>query len=141
MEPGPVHLFRIPTGGDIYDDIARYAEANRIQAAWLSYLGAVRRASLRYFDQEAKEYRDLTLEQPLEVLSGVGNISLLDGEPFLHTHAAFGDEAGQAYGGHIDPGCEVWALEVKMQEMLGEAPERSPDECTGLTLWEALPES
>jgi len=142
MEPGPVHLFRIPTGGDIYDGITDFARANQIEAAWLSYLGAVRRASLRYFDQEAKEYRYFTVERHLEVLSGVGNISLLDGAPFLHTHAAFGDEEGKAFGGHIDVGCEVWAVEVSMQELIGEAPERKPDDCTGLALWDSLsPES
>jgi uncharacterized protein len=135
LTPGTTHLLRLPTGADIVTEITRFCEERGIEAAWLTYLGAVRRAALRYYDQDALEYRDFTIDRRLEVLSGVGNISLLDGAPFLHTHAVFGDEQGRAYGGHLAVGCEVWALEVRLEELIGDPPVRLPDEATGLSLW------
>ena len=135
LESGQVHLLRLATGSDIVESITDYATQHGIEAAWFTYLGAVRRAALRYYDQDAKEYRDFVIDKHLEVLSGVGNVSLLDGRPFVHTHAAFSDAAGAAFGGHLDTGCEVWALEVRLEELTGDPPVREPDDCTGLTLW------
>ncbi|MDX1691540.1 MAG: PPC domain-containing DNA-binding protein [Acidimicrobiia bacterium] len=136
FEPGPVHLVRLPTGADLLEGITGYAADRGIHVATVQYLGAVRRASLRYYDQEALEYRDFVIDEHLEVLSGVGNVSLLDGEPFVHTHMALADADGRAFGGHVNVGTEVWAIEIRLQELLGaEPPVRLPDDCTGLTLW------
>jgi predicted DNA-binding protein with PD1-like motif len=135
MEPGPIHLVRLNTGEDLLDGITEYVTDAGIDAAWLSYLGAVSRASLRYYDQDARAYRDFELDQHLEVLSGVGNVSLLEGAPFVHTHAAFADGAGKAFGGHLNSGTTVWALEVRIQQLIGEPLMRTPDDCTSLSLW------
>ena len=135
MEPGPIHIVRLNTGEDLLSSITEYAAASGISAAWLSYLGAVSTASLRYYDQDERVYRDFEMDQHLEVLSGVGNVSLLDGSPFVHTHAAFADGAGNAFGGHLNTGTTVWALEVRIQELLGDPLIRLPDDCTSLSLW------
>ncbi len=133
--PGPIHLFRLDRGADLYQEISRFATDHGITAATVGFLGAVQRASLRYYDQEAREYRDFQIDEPLEVVSGVGNVTLLDGAPFLHIHAAFSDEHGHGHGGHVNTGTIVFALEAAVQELEGEAPVRLPDDESGLTLW------
>ncbi len=75
----------------------------------------------------------------LEVLSSMGTVSLLDGKPFIHTHAAFADATGRPFGGHVNHGCEVWALEVKIEEFEGPPPVRLFDEETGLSRWQSSP--
>lgn len=138
-QPGPVYLVRVPTGEDLLGYLDGFVSDNGIQSAWLSYLGAVSRASLRYYDQDQREYCDFHLHEHLEVLAGMGNVSLLDGAPFIHTHAVLADSRGRAYGGHVNYGCEVWALEVKIEQYEGEAPVRLFDERTGLSLWASPP--
>lgn len=133
--PGPVHLVRLPTGGDLYDGLTSYAAEHGVGAASVTFLGAVRRASLRYYDQDEQEYLDFTIDRHLEVVAGVGNISLLDGAPFLHIHCALADREGRAFGGHVNAGTEVFALEATIWELEGDPPVRAPDDCTGLTLW------
>lgn len=135
FEPGRIHLVRLNTGEDILGGITAYVVEHDIRAAWIAYLGAVRRASLRYFDQDIREYCDFMIGHHLEVLSGVGNVSVLDGAPFVHTHMTVGDDRGRAYGGHVNSGCEVWALEVAIQELVGDVPVRESDDCTSLGLW------
>ncbi len=130
-----IHLLRVETGDDLLGAIERFVESQEITTAWLSYLGAVKGASLRYYDQSKLEYGDFQISEPLEVLVGTGNVSLLDGRPFVHTHAVFSDESGRAFGGHVNHGCEVWALEVKIEEYEGESPVRLPHAETGLNLW------
>ena len=134
-QPGPVHLVSVPTGEDLLEYLENFVAENDIQTAWLSYLGAVQSAALRYYDQVDREYCDFHIHQHLQVLSGVGNVSQLDGKPFIHTHAVFADAQGKAFGGHVNHGCEVWTLEVKIEEFQGEAPERLFDEETGLSRW------
>lgn len=134
-----VHLLRVETGDDLLEAIEEFVATQGIETAWVSYLGAVKRAALRYYDQTRREYGDLEINEPLEVLSGTGNVSLLDGRPFVHTHAVFADEEGRAFGGHLNYGCEVWALEVKIEEYEGEAPVRLPHDETGLNLWAQAP--
>ena len=136
FQPGPIHLLRLDRGDDIVGALTGYAADHGISAAWFTYLGAVSQASLRYFDQNALAYRDFTIDEHLEVLSGVGNVSLRDGIPFVHTHAAFGDAAGRAWGGHLNTGCVVFALEVRLQELEGDPPVRMPDPDSGLALWD-----
>ncbi|HLA66542.1 MAG TPA: PPC domain-containing DNA-binding protein [Acidimicrobiia bacterium] len=126
---------RLDTGDDILATITRYAADNGIRAAWFTYLGAVSTAAVRYYDQNDKVYRDFTIDRHLEVLSGVGNVSLLDGAPFVHTHAAFADEDGHAFGGHLNTGCIVFGLEIRLEELSGDPPVRLFDEPTGLSLW------
>jgi predicted DNA-binding protein with PD1-like motif len=130
-----VHLLRVPTGDDLLGYLEDFVTANGIEAAWLSYLGAVQTAALRYYDQTEREYCDFHIHQHLEVISGMGNVSLLDDKPFIHTHAVFADASGRAFGGHVNHGCVVWALEVKIEEFEGPAPIRRFDEPTGLSLW------
>ncbi len=134
-QPAATHLVRLPFESDLYDEITAYARDHDIRAASVTCLGAVRRASLRYYDQDGRDYRDFSLERHLEVVASVGNISLLDGEPFLHLHMALADEDGRAFGGHVNQGTTVFALEVTIFELDGEPPERAHDSCTGLTLW------
>lgn len=136
-ETGQIHLVRIPTGEDLLGYLEDYVAERSIQTAWLSYLGAVQTAALRYYDQEQREYCDFHIHQHLEVVSGTGNVSLLDGAPFIHTHAVLADASGRAFGGHVNHGCEVWALEVRIEELRGDAPVRTFDEPTGLSLWQS----
>lgn len=136
FSPRTTHLLRLSTGSDLYDSITEYAREHDVNVAWVNFLGAVRRASLRYYDQEAKEYRDYVVDRHLEVVAGVGNLSILEGEPFLHIHCALSDEDGAGFGGHVNSGTEVFAIEVMLQELVGDPPVRLPDDCTGLTLWD-----
>ena len=137
--PGPIHVLRLEQGMDIVDAITGCATERGIRAAWFTYLGAVSRASLRYYDQVGHAYQDFTIDRHLEVLSGVGNVSVLDGAPFVHTHAAFGDEEGNALGGHLNRGCIVFSIEVSLQELIGDSPVRHHDPASGLNLWCVTP--
>ncbi len=132
--PGAIHLLRLPTGADLLGHLEEFVTDNNIETAGLSYLGAVKSASLRYYDQNEGAFCDFHIHHHLEVLSGVGNVSLLDGQPFIRTHAVFGDSGGRAFGGRVNHGCEVWALEVKIEEFDGYPPVRLPDHETGLSL-------
>jgi predicted DNA-binding protein with PD1-like motif len=132
---GRAFVGRLAQGSDLVEEIERFCAEREIGAAWVSVIGAVRRAAFAYFDQEERQYVPLASETHHEIAGFVGNISLRDGSPFLHAHAIFCDVAGAPIGGHLLRGCEVFVGEVMIREMTGLELERTPDEVTGLALW------
>lgn len=121
-------------GGDWRDQIEAFARDEGIDAAFFLGLGAVTDAEMYFYDQDRREYDAVVFPEPLEVASCVGNVSLLDGDPFAHTHAVLTRPDGEAIGGHLDSGT-VWAGELYVQAF--DVPlERRHDETTDLDLWE-----
>jgi predicted DNA-binding protein with PD1-like motif len=134
-KPGRTLVGRLATDTDLVEELERVCAEHDIRAAWVSVVGAVRRAAFAYYDQRQRRYLDLGSETHHEMSGFVGNVSMRDGKPFLHAHASFSDEQGQSVGGHLIRGCTVWVAEVTLREMTGVELERTPDEVTGLSLW------
>ena len=65
----------------------------------------------------------------------MGNISLKDGEVFVHAHITLADHEGKCHGGHLMPDTNIFAAEYYVQELVGEKLERKHDPETGLSLW------
>ena len=125
---------RLDHDADIIGQITDLAVEKGIKTGFLSVIGALSRAELGYYDQVSQKYGKIQIEEPVELVSCLGNISLRNGEPFVHAHAALSDRAGRLYGGHLNSGI-VFAAELFMQELLGLNLERVPDSITGLNLW------
>jgi predicted DNA-binding protein with PD1-like motif len=127
------YLARMETGNDWREEIESLADEEEIDAGWFNAMGAVRDAEVWFYDQREKEYVSVEFDEPLEVAACVGNVSLLDGDHFAHTHAVLSRESGQALAGHLDGG-RVFAGEVYMRAF-EEPLERSFHDRTQLDLW------
>jgi len=128
-------LLRLPPGTDLLDGLTSAAKDREITAAWVNVIGAVRKLTFGFYDQETKEYTTLTHDGELEIASAMGNVSMKDGDPFVHLHVVCSGTDGRAIGGHLMPGTEVFVAEVLFQTFRGEGPVREQDEDTGLALW------
>jgi len=141
---GPKHVFEYQAGKDLMVRIEPDAELVRsitelarkrsIQAASFVAIGALKRARLACFDQEGHQYREIAIDSPHEMASCAGNISLKDGEPFVHAHVVLSDETGSTKAGHLVEGI-VFAAEVHVRQLQGPKLERTYDKTTGLSLW------
>lgn len=131
---GRIYFARLDHGADIINQITNLAEENGFETGALSAIGALSRAELGYYDQLSHEYGKISLEEPLELASCTGNISLRDGRPFVHAHAVLSDRTGRTWGGHLTAGT-VFAAEVYLQELSGLPLIRVSDSITGLKLW------
>ncbi|MWV41750.1 PPC domain-containing DNA-binding protein [Natrialba sp. INN-245] len=127
------YVARLETGADWRAEIESLAEEVDADAAWFSALGAVQDAECWFYDQDDCEYYPIEFDEPLEVASCVGNVALLDGDRFAHTHAVLSDPDGNAVAGHLNA-ATVWAGEVHMR-VFEEPLEREYDETTELDLW------
>jgi len=127
------YVARLETGADWRAEIEALAADVDAEAGWFTALGSVRDAELWFYDQAAMEYEPVTFEEPLEVAACVGNVGLLDGERFAHTHAVLSRPDGTALAGHLNA-ATVFAGEVYFRAF-AEPLERSHHEPTDLDLW------
>ncbi len=133
VETESEYVARLETGADWRAEIESLADAVDADAAWFTALGAVQDAELWFYDQDDCEYSPIAFDEPLEVASCVGNVSLLDGERFAHTHVVLSGPDGEAVAGHLNE-ATVWAGEVHMR-VFEEGLEREYDDTTELDLW------
>jgi len=129
-------LARLDHGAEMIGQIADLARERRIKAAAISAIGALTRADLGFYDQAGREYMVRAVEGPVEIASCTGNISLLEGEPFVHAHAVLADSSGHILAGHLVRGT-IFAAELYLNELAQADLNRAHDSQTGLKLWAA----
>lgn len=128
---GSQYIVRLDAGERIVETLKALCERDAIGGGYFHALGAVGEAEIGHFDPTANEYDWVRLEGPYEIVSLHGNITTVDGKPFLHAHIALADNAAAVRGGHLKEAvvsvtCEV-AL-VRFRDEIG----RMKDEANGL---------
>jgi len=129
-------MVRLKHDADLVQSITELARSKGIEAGSFTAIGALKSARLGYYNQSSHEYREIKIDSPHELASCTGNISLKDGEPFVHAHVVLADEVGNTKAGHLLEGI-VFAGEVHLRQLEGPRLERKYDEVTGLSLWNA----
>ncbi|ADQ65772.1 DNA-binding protein [Halogeometricum borinquense DSM 11551] len=133
VESSREFLVSLDNGADWREEIEEFAHLEDIESAWFNAMGAVQDADVWFYDQDDQAYRSVTFDEPLEVAACVGNIALLDDEPFAHTHAVLSRPSGQSLAGHLNA-ATVFAGEVYIRAF-DEPLEREHDDVTDLDLW------
>ena len=88
VKTGDVLAVRLDPGEEIIASVLKIAKDENIRFAEISAIGAVGRAVFGLYDLNEQKYHS--------------NLSLKDGEPYLHLPAAFADEEGAVIGGHLN---------------------------------------
>jgi uncharacterized protein len=122
-------------GDEAMEGLGKVAAEQGLSAARLTAIGAFRRATVAFFDLESREYLPIEVEEQVEVLSLVGNVTLSGDEHKVHVHAVLGRRDGSTVGGHLLSGEVRPTLEVILVESPAHL-RRHHDEETGLPLLE-----
>ena len=108
-QPGRSFMGRLAKGNDLLQSLEKLCREHDITLGEIRAVGAVTRARVGYYHQKERKYYFLEMDQPLEILALVGNISLKDGQPMVHAHVTLADNAGRTFGGHLGEGTPVFA--------------------------------
>ena len=127
---------RIKHGDDLSHKLSDFCLENKIKLGFVSIIGALQKASFSFYDQEEKKYSKSYVNEPVEILSCLGNVSVKEGKPFLHAHLSVADKNGNVFGGHLEEGTIIFACECALFELEGDILERKYDQLTGLSLWD-----
>lgn len=133
---GRTFIGRFEYGEDLLESLNEFCKKEKVTMGTFSLVGAVINAKLGYYSQSEKKYTGcVEFDKKLEIASCIGNISLKDGESFVHAHIVFADYDGKAFGGHLMSGTKIFAAEFVIQELTGAVLERVKETKTGLPLW------
>jgi len=106
-----------------------FAGRNGIAGASLAAIGAFEKATVGWFDFQAKSYRKIPVLEQCEVVSAIGDIAVdEEDKPSLHIHAVLGLGDGSKRGGHLLQGFVRPTLEVTVLESPGHLRRRKRSE-------------
>lgn len=90
------------TGDDVMAGLLALAREQQLEASDFTAIGAFSRVTLGYFDVSHKTYKEIPVEEQVEVLTLLGNVTReADGEPKIHAHVVVGLADGTTRGGHL----------------------------------------
>ena len=128
-------LIRLAHQRDLIQSIEELCRKASIQTATFSIIGAASSITIGAYDQRQQVYVTFNKNEPYEIASCTGNVTLKNGNPIVHAHAILSDEQGKTLGGHLFSETLIFAAEIDIQELTGPPLQRTYDDITGLYLW------
>ncbi|HEX4098672.1 MAG TPA: PPC domain-containing DNA-binding protein [Caulobacteraceae bacterium] len=111
------YVLVLDPGEEAFATIASFAKAEALAVASLTAIGAFERATVGWFDLDAKTYRPIEVGEQCEALSLLGDVATGDdGQPSLHIHCVVGLRDGSTRGGHLLKATVRPTLEVTLVE-------------------------
>jgi predicted DNA-binding protein with PD1-like motif len=104
-------------GDEAMKALTAFAVERRLGGSHFTAIGAFSRAVVAYFDWSTKQYRNIPIDEQVEVLSLLGDVSLQDGETKLHAHVVLGKADATAHGGHLIEGVVRPTIEIVIAEL------------------------
>ena len=95
------HLVRLDRGEGVTESLTAFLKEREIRGGWLSGIGGVENAELGFYDLASRTYRRRRVEGTVELIHYAGNITMLDGEPFIHAHAVVSGADFRPLSGHF----------------------------------------
>lgn len=131
---GKLVFVRLVEDEDLLETVTKAARKAQVSAGFFFLIGTLKKAKLGFF-RDGK-YETVEKDQPLEIVSCLGNMSIREDKIFAHAHIAVSDDEGRVFGGHAMPGCVIAATgELVLVEAKGINLIRKLDEKTKLYLW------
>ena len=98
---GDRYVLSLENHVEITKALTMFCEEKQIKAGVIHGIGAVGKATLRFFDPHTKQYIDKTFQEQMEIACLIGTISQKEGKPYLHLHITLGRSDYSALAGHL----------------------------------------
>lgn len=121
-------------GDEIVPCMTDVIRRENLKSGWILGIGAMEEVEVGYFDFPTRSYQNQAFEGEFELLSLSGNITLKDGEPFVHPHVTFSGPDFKVLGGHLFKG-KISAAGEFVVIKGGITISRKMNESMGLALW------
>ena len=132
---GDTYIVRIQRGEEVVAQLTELCKKEHILLGTITGIGAADRAVIGLYSVEEQVYHKTELKGEMEITAIVGNVSEMNGEPYLHMHITLAGADNIAKGGHLN---EAWLFatsEIAIRCLDGHVG-RKTDEKLGLNLYE-----
>ncbi len=131
---GDTYLVRIDLDEEIMQSLTYFCGKEHIALARVEAIGAANHAVIGVYDLKKKEYYPEEINEFMEIASLNGNITVMDGKPYIHLHATLADHHHVIHGGHVLEMRVGATCEMFVTVLNGEV-KRQKDEALGINLW------
>lgn len=131
---GDTYMVRIDLNEDIIESLKRLCEEASIRVGRVEAIGAANRAVLGVYDLTKKEYYPEEINEFAEITSLNGNITAMEGKPYIHLHATLADQRHNLHGGHVLEMRVGATCEMFVTVLDGEVT-RQKEAALGINLW------
>ena len=128
-------LVSLENGEEVMDSIYKIVGKEDILFGWINGIGAMENITLGSYNSQKKGYIKRNLSGEFELTSLIGNISIKEGNPFVHVHVNLSDEECNAYGGHLFSGTITATCEMIIVISKNKLSRKMNDK-VGLHLWD-----
>ena len=94
-------VLRLDKGDELLASIKELADKESISSASIVGIGASDKFSLYDFDEDKPDVDERNFNELHDISNFTGNISVLDGENFVHMHMTCVDKFGNVSAGHV----------------------------------------
>lgn len=120
-------------GDEAMSMLESFATEKSLKGGHFTAIGAFESAVIAYFDWQTKDYKEIPVDEQVEVLSMSGDIAIKDNSPQVHAHVVLGRCDGSTMGGHLMKGYVRPTLEVILTDSPSHI-KKHIDEESGLAL-------
>jgi len=92
---------KLEVGDDLMDSILTIVKGHEVKSGFINCIGALKQFTLGYFDLNSKKYKMETFNENVELVSCIGSIAYIDGDPAIHIHICVGRSDYSVIGGHL----------------------------------------
>lgn len=130
---GLAYVFRVPEDEELISYLTNFARKKGVKVGVINGIGALKSCTLGFYDPKKESYEHIKIDEEVELTNLSGNISIKEGDPFVHVHAVVGKRDGTTYSGHLFE-ARVFVAEVVILELV-EGPELVREKTGSLWLW------
>lgn len=98
---GGHYVVRIDRGEELVESLKLFARESGVKLGSVTAIGATDDVRIGLFDVQTRKFHQRELTGPHEITSVAGNITTMDGEPYLHLHITVADAKNHVFGGHL----------------------------------------
>ena len=88
-------------GDFINQSLTQVAIQNNLKSGWINGIGAIHNIELGFYNLDTKSYSRKYFTDDFELTSLIGNISIKENNPFIHSHITFSDKFYKLSAGHL----------------------------------------
>lgn len=115
-QSGRSYVVVFDMGDDVLAQFQHFCDRENVYAGFFCGIGGYRRATLAYYDMEKKQYEPIEVDEQVEVVSLIGNVTNYEGRARIHAHCIVGHRDGHTSAGHLVGASVSPTLEVMLAE-------------------------
>lgn len=95
------YFIHLGPGEELTQCLTAFAKRYDVLGGEISVIGLAEKVTLGFYTKAANNYTWQEFTEPLEITTGMGTISTIDGEPVVHLHGTFARSDFSVIGGHV----------------------------------------